>query len=212
MKLQFTNTVGATLFAAGCFSFAGPLHADTAPASAPTAGATGNVAVEQISDATRAERLMASQIGLRVFTSAGFHPGTVRHIVLFRFLPTITDAQRAEVVRRFMALGQISRREDGSPVVAAIETGAQISGEGVDEGLQQAFLVTFRSEGDRNYYVGRPVVTDPAYFDPAHEAFKKFAAPYVIATVVFDYAIPPKSVPRKAPVRTGRVQVPQLQG
>lgn len=42
-------------------------------------------------------------------------------------------------------------------------------------------------------------MTDPAYFDPAHEAFKKFAAPYVIATVVFDYAVPPAAPQRDAP-------------
>ena len=156
---------------------------------------------------------MASQVGLLRFTSAGFHRGLVRHIVLFRFLPTITDDQRAEVVRRFMALARTSRREDGSPVVVSIETGAQISGEGVDDGLQQGFVVTFRSEGDRNYYVGRPVVTDPAYFDPAHEAFKKFAAPYIVTTLVFDYAVAPAHSQRQAPVQTGHAaQVPQQQG
>ncbi|WP_241694372.1 Dabb family protein [Komagataeibacter melomenusus] len=183
-----------------------------APASAPASTAQAP-AEPPVSDATRAERLMASQTGLLRFTAPGFHRGLVRHIVLFRFLPTITDAQRAEVVSRFMALARTSRREDGSPVVVSIETGAQISGEGVDEGLQQAFVVTFRSEGDRNYYVGRPVVTDPAYFDPAHEAFKKFAAPYIVTTVVFDYAVASAHPPRKAPVRTGQAaQIPQQQG
>ncbi|GBQ45653.1 Dabb family protein [Komagataeibacter sucrofermentans] len=186
--------------------------APAAPASAPAPVADAP-AESSISDATRAERLMASQVGLLRFTSAGFHRGLVRHIVLFRFLPTITDEQRAEVVRRFMALARTSRREDGSPVVVSIETGAQISGEGVDEGLQQAFVVTFSSEGDRNYYVGRPVVTDPAYFDPAHEAFKKFAAPYIVTTIVFDYAVAAAHPQRKAPVQTGHAaQVPQQQG
>ena len=104
-----------------------PAPAAAAPASAPAPVAQAP-AEPPISDATRAERLMASQVGLLRFTSAGFHRGLVRHIVLFRFLPTITDEQRAEVVRRFMALARTSRREDGSPVVVSIETGAQISG------------------------------------------------------------------------------------
>ncbi|WP_458135964.1 Dabb family protein [Komagataeibacter sp. NFXK3] len=186
--------------------------AAAAPVPAP-ASAAAAPAEPPVSDATRAERLMASQVGLLRFTSAGFHRGLVRHIVLFRFLPTITDDQRAEVVRRFLALARTSRREDGSPVVVSIETGAQISGEGVDEGLQQAFVVTFRSEGDRNYYVGRPVVTDPAYFDPAHEAFKKFAAPYIVTTLVFDYAVASAHPQNRAPVQTGHAaQVPQQQG
>ncbi|MDT8871306.1 hypothetical protein RAA17_10100 [Komagataeibacter rhaeticus] len=47
------------------------------------------------------------------------------------------------------------------------------------------------------------MVTDPAYFDPAHEAFKKFAAPYIVSAVVFDYALPtpiPSTPCRSAPV------------
>ncbi|MFT8710938.1 MAG: Dabb family protein [Komagataeibacter rhaeticus] len=210
MTVQGMKTRGAALLAAGCLMLAGAARADV-PATPAPAG-VDSAPEARISDATRAERLMASQIGLRNFTAAGFHPGRVRHIVLLRFLPTITDAQRAEVVRRFMALGQVSRREDGSPVISAIETGAQISGEGADEGLQQAFVVTFRSEGDRNYYVGRPVVTDPAYFDPAHEAFKKFAAPYIVSAVVFDYALPTPHPQHAVPVRTGGAQVPRQQG
>ncbi|GCE81924.1 Dabb family protein [Komagataeibacter diospyri] len=205
MKMRYLAVV-----AAGCLVLAGTARAD-APAAPDTAG-TDTPPEAQISDAAHAERLIASQVGLVTFTSPGFHPGTVRHIVMFRFLPVITDAQRAEVVRRFMALRQISRRSDGSPVVASIETGAQMSGEGQDEGLQQAFIVTFNSEGDRNYYVGRPVVTDPAYFDPAHEAFKKFAAPFIISTLVFDYAVPSTHPQRKVPVQTGRLRVPQQQG
>ncbi|AHI24851.1 hypothetical protein BGC31_06755 [Komagataeibacter xylinus] len=198
------------LVAASCLALAGAARAD-APAAPDTAG-TDTPPEAQISDAARAERLIASQVGLVNFTSPAFHRGTVRHIVMFRFLPVITDAQRAEVVSRFMALRQISRRSDGSPVVASIETGAQMSGEGLDEGLQQAFVVTFNSEGDRNYYVGRPVVTDPAYFDPAHEAFRKFAAPFIISTLVFDYVVPATHPQRKAPVQTGRLRVPQQQG
>ncbi|WP_228391279.1 Dabb family protein [Komagataeibacter medellinensis] len=214
MMVQDMKTRGTLLLAAaGCLALAGTARADVpATAAAPGPAGADSSSDAQISDATRAERLMASQVGLRNFTAAGFHPGMVRHIVLLRFLPTITDAQRAEVVRRFMALGLVSRREDGSPVVSAIETGAQMSGEGADEGLQQAFIVTFRSEGDRNYYVGRPVVTDPAYFDPAHEAFKKFAAPYLVSVVVFDYALSTTHPRRDVPVRTGGTQVPRQQG
>lgn len=53
--------------------------------------------------------------------------------------------------------------------------GAQNSGEGVSRGFQQGFIVTFRSEGDRNYYVGGPVVTNaPFFYDPAHQRFEYF--------------------------------------
>ncbi|MBL7235724.1 MAG: Dabb family protein [Komagataeibacter hansenii] len=172
----------------------------------------GGPAAPELGEEARAVRLQAAQIGLRAFTAPDFHPGKVRHIVLMRFLPTITDAQRAEVVRRFMALGQVSRRDNGQQVIADIETGVQMSGEGVDQGFGQGFVVTFNSEGDRNYYVGKPVVSDPAYFDPAHEAFKKFAAPYIIGVLVFDYALPAHQAQRTRRAAVMRPGMTQQQG
>ncbi|XRB28184.1 Dabb family protein [Novacetimonas hansenii] len=172
----------------------------------------GGPAAPELGEEARAVRLQAAQIGLRAFTAPDFHPGKVRHIVLMRFLPTITDAQRAEVVRRFMALGQVSRRDNGQQVIADIETGVQMSGEGVDQGFGQGFVVTFNSEGDRNYYVGKPVVSDPAYFDPAHEAFKKFAAPYIIGVLVFDYALPAHQAQRTRRAAVIRPGMTQQQG
>jgi len=138
---------------------------------------------------TTAAQQLARQMGLPAFTAPDFHPGVVRHMVMFRYKASASAAARAEVTARFLHLVQDSRRPDGKRFVQSIETGMQSSGEGSDDGLQQAFLVTFRSEGDRNFYVGKPVVTDPAYFDPAHEAFKEFAAAYLDKVVVFDFTV-----------------------
>ena len=196
-----------------------PAPAVSAPPVAPPAPAvptgplpSGGPDAAELGEEARAVRLQAAQIGLRAFTAPDFHPGKVRHIVLMRFLPTITDAQRAEVVRRFMALAQVSRRDNGQQVIASIETGVQMSGEGVDQGFEQGFVVTFNSEGDRNYYVGKPVVSDPAYFDPAHEAFKKFAAPYIIGVLVFDYALPSRQLQHTRPATVTRPGMTRQQG
>jgi hypothetical protein len=35
----------------------------------------------------------------------------------------------------------------GQPYITSIETGLQNSGEGADQGFEQIFLVTFKSEG-----------------------------------------------------------------
>lgn len=129
------------------------------------------------------------EVGADAFTSHGYKPAMVRHIVLFQYQPSATTLEREEIKRRFLALRTQVRR-NGAPYIVSIETGAQSSGEGADHGMDQAFLVTFCSEGDRNYYVGAPVVSDPAHFDPAHAAFKQFVAPYVADVVVFDYALP----------------------
>ncbi len=57
------------------------------------------------------------------------------------------------------------------------ESANELSGEGASQGFEQRIVVTFKSQGDRNYYVGQPVVTDSNYCDPAHQAFKDFVGP-----------------------------------
>ncbi|BCK76433.1 hypothetical protein AA0242T_2618 [Acetobacter aceti NRIC 0242] len=136
-----------------------------------------------------------AKVGAERFTAPDFHPGIVRHMVMFRFRPEVTATLRNEVTKRFLALASQSHRPDGKPVVVSIEAGPQNSGENVDLGLQEGYLVTFRSEGDRNFYVGRPVVTDSRYFDPAHDAFKAFAGPYLEKVVVFDFPVTVTSQP-----------------
>lgn len=131
----------------------------------------------------------AHAVGPARFTAPDFRPGTIRHMVMFRFKPHVTPAERSDVTKHFVALAKQSHRPDGTAVVASIEAGPQISGENADMGLEQGYLVTFRSEGDRNFYVGRPIVTDPRYFDPAHDAFKSFAGPYLERVVVFDFPV-----------------------
>ena len=147
------------------------------------------LAAPELSKAAQQIRNEAHITGAARFTAPDFKPGLVRHMVMFRFNPQTTQAERNEVTKRFIALRHLSHRSDGLAPVFSIETGPQISGENADIGLEQAYLVTFRSEGDRNFYVGRPIVTDPRYFDPAHDAFKAFAAPYLEKVVVFDFPV-----------------------
>ena len=184
--------------AAGALVLLGLSQARTAkadPYQLPIASSGPVQSVAAPAPATVALQQLAQQVGYATFTSPNWHVGTVRHMVMFQYKKNSTGAQRAEVTARFLHLAQDSRRPDGKSVVTSIETGLQISGEGTDEGLQQAFFVTFRSEGDRNYYVGKPVITDPAFFDPAHEAFKEFAKPYLEKVVTFDYDVTVVSEP-----------------
>ncbi|GAB6854830.1 Dabb family protein [Asaia astilbis] len=166
---------------------AAPAKAD--PYSLPIASSGPMATLPVVDSGTVAARQLAAQIGLPAFTSPSWRPGLLRHVVMFRYKPGVTAAMRAEITARFLRLAQDSRRPDGTHPVKTIETGLQNSGEGVDAGLQQAFIVTFASEGDRNFYVGKPVITDPAWFDPAHEAFKSFAAPAIDKVVVFDFRV-----------------------
>lgn len=142
-----------------------------------------------LDEAALSAQSVLTKVGAARFTAPDFQPGTLRHMVLFRFRPEVTTALRNEVTKRFLALASLSRRPDGKPVVVSIEAGPQNSGENSDLGLQEGYLVTFKSEGDRNFYVGRPIVTDARYFDAAHDAFKTFAGPYLEKVVVFDFPV-----------------------
>ncbi len=96
-----------------------------------------------------------ARVGVAKFTAPDYKPGLIKHIVLFRYAPTVTPQQKLEVVQRFLSLQRRCKR-NGKPYLVSIQTGSQNSGEGVDQMMEQAFIVTFRSEGDRNYYVGSP--------------------------------------------------------
>lgn len=125
-----------------------------------------------------AARLRAEQeaIGTAAFIDRAYKPGPVMHIVLFRFASGVSAAQREEARSRFLALRHTAHR-DGAPYIAEIVAGEQCSGEGADRGFELAVVVRFASEGDRNYYVGAPIIGDPASCDPVHHAFKEAVGP-----------------------------------
>ena len=139
-----------------------------------------------------AERLKEelAKVGVERFTAPDYKPGVVRHEVLFRHDRSVSPEQKQEVIRRFLALKTLSRR-NGTPFIVSIDTGSDISGEGLDQCFEQGFIVTFSSQGGRNYYAGQPVVTDPSFYDPAHQAFKDFVGPLLDQNggFVFDFAV-----------------------
>lgn len=130
---------------------------------------------------------LLAEVGVEEFTARDFRPGVVRHVVLFRYRDHVTPAQKEEVLQRFRALAT-SPRPDGRPYVVSIEAGTQTSGEGAGGGFEHGIVVTFASEGDRNFYVGTPVVDDPAHLDPEHARFKEFVGPLLAdgGVLVFD--------------------------
>jgi hypothetical protein len=135
-----------------------------------------------------------STIGAERFTARDYRPQLVRHLVLFRYRADVSESERREVATRFADLIG-SRRSDGRPYIGSIEIGTQMSGEGAGQGFDLGVVVTFASLGDRNYYVGSPVVEDPQYFDQQHAAFKVFVGPLLAegdaSVLVFDVASDP---------------------
>ncbi|WP_159295213.1 Dabb family protein [Tenacibaculum maritimum] len=119
--------------------------------------------------------------------------GKIRHIVLFKFKESITTSERNEVIKRFTDLRNTTK--NGKKYIHSIEYGNQNSKEGVDKDYEIAFLVTFNSLADRDYYVGKPFLTAPGTFDPQHDAFKNFVGPFLDlenangGVLVFDYVL-----------------------
>lgn len=131
-------------------------------------------------------------VGSDVFTAGDYKPGLLKHIVLFKYKKTVTQAQRDAVTSRFLSLKRSIRPGADAPYILSIVEGVQNSGEGVDGGFEQGFIVTFKSEGDRNYYVGKPLVDTEGDYDEAHDAFKQFVAPLLSddnGVLVFDFSL-----------------------
>lgn len=151
--------------------------------TAPSVAHAGSGTTKELSGSDQAN------MSIDNFTAADYKPGTVQHIVLFAYRDSVSPKKIMEVRERFLALKHLSKR-NGKPYILDIQAGAQNSGEGVAHGFQEGFIVSFRSEGDRNYYVGSPVVTDPRFFDPEHEKFKEFVGPLLAekdGVLVFDF-------------------------
>lgn len=103
-------------------------------------------------------------------------PFRIEHIVAFKYKPTVTKQQKAEIMVRFLALKHECRRDGKNYIVSLVGGDCTKSLERLTDGFEQAFIVTFKDRSDYKYYVGRPFSSP---FDPAHDAFKKFVAPYL---------------------------------
>jgi uncharacterized protein YciU (UPF0263 family) len=112
------------------------------------------------------------------------------HWVLFKFKQNITESEKQEVINRFLALK--NSLKNGSPYISFIEYGYQNSKEGLNAGFEIGFRVSFTSEADRDYYVGKPFLTVPGTYDQAHDDFKNFVGSYLDpnnGVLVFDYQV-----------------------
>ena len=134
-------------------------------------------------DEARAE---LAEVGTARFTARDYRPGIVRHIVLFRFSGDASPYLVSGLVQRFRDL-TLAPRDDGGAYILSIESGKQSSPEDAGHGFEHAFIVSFASGGDRNYYVGKPILSDGDPFDSAHDAFKRAVEPALADVLVFDF-------------------------
>jgi len=95
----------------------------------------------------------------------------LRHIVLFAFKETSSDADIQGVVNAFAKL------PDQIDVIHDFEWGTDVSVENIHQGFTHCFQVTFLSEADRDTYLPHP----------AHKAFGEVLQPHLEKVLVVDY-------------------------
>jgi hypothetical protein len=95
----------------------------------------------------------------------------LQHVVCFKFKSTATAEDIKKVEEAFQALkGKI-------PQIVTLEWGTNVSKEKKDKGFTHCFILTFKSEEDRDTYVGHP----------HHKAFGKIVGPVLDDVFVIDF-------------------------
>jgi hypothetical protein len=115
----------------------------------------------------------------------------VRHVVQFKFKKDATPEQVQRVVAEFALLKKKIKEID------SLEWGTNVSPEGLNKGFTHCWILTFKSEADRDTYLHHR----------DHEAFVAIAKPLIEDVQVIDF-VPAKAafVPAdkvKKPMRSG---------
>ena len=104
-------------------------------------------------------------------TAADNEGKLLRHVVMFQFKATSSEADVAKVVEAFRQL------PSKIPTIASFEFGTNNSPEDLADGFTHCFLVTFKSEKDREAYLPHA----------AHAAFVEVLKPHLEKVMVIDY-------------------------
>lgn len=124
-------------------------------------------------------RIVACLIAFLLLTFAVFPFGSaqekpakmLRHVVLFKFNDSSSKTDVQKVVNAFRSL------KASIPQVAAFEYGTDNSPEGLANGFTHCFLVTFKSEADRDAYLPHP----------KHKEFVEVLKPHLDKVQVIDF-------------------------
>jgi hypothetical protein len=95
----------------------------------------------------------------------------LRHVVSFKFKDTASKDQIQEVVEAFRAL------PSKIPEIVAFEWGTNVSPENLNKGFTHAFILTFKTDKDRDVYL----------VHPAHKAFGGIVGPVLADVFVVDF-------------------------
>jgi Stress responsive A/B Barrel Domain len=122
--------------------------------------------------------LLTLIMALNVATSAAgadaakpIRKGKLVHVVAFKFKPTATQAEIDRLVSAFGALPNTIKQ------IGTYEWGTNVSPEQHDKGFTHCFVLSFKSDKNRDEYL----------VHPDHKAFGKLVGPVVADVFVVDY-------------------------
>jgi translation elongation factor EF-1alpha len=101
----------------------------------------------------------------------GAETGKLKHVVCFKFKSTATPQDIQKVEEAFKQL------KDKVPEVASLEWGTNVSTEQRNKGFTHCFLLSFKTDKDRDTYLEHP----------EHKAFVKIVGPVVDDVFVIDF-------------------------
>ena len=103
--------------------------------------------------------------------SSALAAGTLQHVVSFKFKPTASPAEIGKVETAFAAL------KAKIPGIVSLAWGTNVSPEQLNKGFTHCFILTFKTEKDRDAYL----------VHPEHKAFGKLVGPVVDDVFVIDF-------------------------
>lgn len=115
--------------------------------------------------------LASAALALALVMSTATAAPVLRHVVCFKFKPGATPEQIKKVETEFVAL------KSRIPQIAALEWGTDNSPEKLADGFTHCFIVTFRTEADRDAYLPHP----------EHKKFVEILKPILEKPFVIDF-------------------------
>ncbi|KAI1265184.1 stress responsive A/B barrel domain-containing protein [Xylariaceae sp. FL1019] len=103
----------------------------------------------------------------------------VNHLVLLQLKADVAAETVNQVCNQLLSLKDTCLHpESQKPYIRSLTGGKDNSPEGLQNGIQYAFVVEFENEADRDYYVKT---------DPSHRSFVATNGPHLEKVIVVDY-------------------------
>lgn len=112
--------------------------------------------------------------------------GIWHHYVAWKYLPNVTADEQQQLLIEFLQLQYLCKNpETGNLYILSLDGGYSNGTAATDDGMTNAFILTFGSMEDRDYFIGQPLYTP---YEPLHQAYKDKVRPLLTGIYAMDYS------------------------